>query len=290
MPRKQAGKQRFRKKINKTNTTTPKQQPHTLWKKTLLALTTKYTWHTTYFICISNKTHSPYFFIFVFSESVIHNQVGLTDSRYVPSAEIHMSSTQIKTGKDLWEHTVPPSVKSRVLGYPRQCQTALDISSKGDFTPPRETYSNVDLFSWQEFFSYTQFLLSCASLYLHLLYKPSFKHLKIVTRLPSAFSSLGWKKSNSFTSPSSCIKSSNPLNALVATCWTFSSLPPVPEWHWDKGGSQYSRCGLTRAGEAITPPELFAMLLLMQPKAWFVLVAARVQCQLQRTNVVAWKL
>lgn len=52
-------------------------------------------------------------------------------------------------------------------------------------------------------------------------------------------------------------------------------------WNWGyKDGIRHSRYGLTRAGEAITPPDLFAMLLLMQPKTWFALVAARVQCQL----------
>ena len=125
------------------------------------------------------------------------------------------------------------------------------------------------------------FLLSCASLYLHLLYKPLLKHLKTVTRLPSAFSSLGWKK-NPIPSAflSSCIKFFNPLSVLVALCWTLSSFT-MSLWNWgSKAGTQYSRCGLTRAGEENTSPDLLATLLLTQPKAQFALFAARVHCQL----------
>lgn len=94
-------------------------------------------------------------------------------------------------------------------GYPRQRQTALDISSKGDSTTTLGnslqcrlvlTVKNFFLTSrWNlPWVTCASFPLSCASLYLHLLYKPSLKHLKSVTRLPSACSSLGWKKSNSF--------------------------------------------------------------------------------------------
>lgn len=85
----------------------------------LMALT-KYTQYTTYFIHLFEiKVIPPTFF--VFSKAIIHNLVGWIDSRHVLSTEIPMSCpqpkscTQIKIGKDLWEHTVPPSVESRAL-------------------------------------------------------------------------------------------------------------------------------------------------------------------------------
>lgn len=97
-----------------------------------------------------------------------------------------------------------------------------------------------------EFFPYIQMELFLSNPFalcipvLHLLYQPSVKHLKTVTRLPAAFSSQGKK---------------NPIpSAFFSSIFSkyFGCLLLNPLWNWgSKDGTQYSRCGLTRAWKRI---------------------------------------
>lgn len=97
------------------------------------------------------------------------------------------------------------------------------------------------------------------------------------------------KKSNYF-SPSFF----NPLNVLVASCWILSGFS-TSLWNWgSKDGTQYSRCGPTRAWRIITSHDLLARLLLMQSKAQFVLLVWRVPIphpfwSERKRTVVVWK-
>lgn len=132
---KQGSKDLGKNKTKQTNTTTPKQQPYTLWKK--------YSWlwqlntdDTLPILHIFQIKLVPPTFLFLYSpsQSCTFKWAWLIVGMFhllrftCPLLKLRLE----KTSGNIWSHLLWK--QGLKLGYARQCQTALDISSKGDST------------------------------------------------------------------------------------------------------------------------------------------------------------
>lgn len=174
---KQGSKDLGKNKTKQTNTTTPKQQPYTLWKK--------YSWlwqlntdNTLPILHIFQIKLVPPTFLFLYSpsQSCTFKWAWLIVGMFHPlrftcpllKLRLEKTSGNIRSHL-LWKQGLK-------LGYARQGQKPWIFPARVTPPPPWETYSNVDLFSWLEFFPYTQmeFPLSNPGLVPHALCTPVF--------------------------------------------------------------------------------------------------------------------